>query len=289
MGTLESTARTRELGNELQRRRKASGLRGNDLAGKLQWSATKVSRIETGQRGVDEVDVVFYLAHLGAKKEDLDEILPLCRDDQGFWMSERLRSLIFHESSASALHNYEPLVLPGLLQTEAYAFALIARDIGRADAQRVVDIRMRRQRILHDRWSPVAGAFYIHEQVLHLPVGGNRVMNEQLLHLVLLGEQPNITIRVVPTALGELSMFGGPFVVFDYRQHQSLAYQEGGVGGLFLEDIEFVQRYQAQVGCIARTALDAEQSRVLLATVASEYDRLAGDALDHVAEEQLQQ
>ena len=120
MGTLESNARTRELGNELKRRRKAAGVRGDQLASQLQWSAAKISRIETGQRASDEVDVVFYLAHIGAKREDLDEVLPICRNaDRGFWMSERLRSLIFHESTASALEHYQPLVVPGLLQTEA--------------------------------------------------------------------------------------------------------------------------------------------------------------------------
>jgi transcriptional regulator with XRE-family HTH domain len=288
MGILESTARTRELGNELKRRRKAAGVRGGDLATKLQWSTTKVSRIETGHRAADEIDVVFYLAHLGAKKEDLDEILPLCRDDQGFWMSERLRSLIFHESTASANQHYQSLVVPGLLQTEAYAMALISEEVGRLEAPHAVDVRMRRQRILHDRWSPAEGTFYIHEQALHLPVGGNRVMNEQLLQLVLLAEQPNITIRVVPTSLGERAMFGGSFMVFHYRQHRPLACQESGIGCLFVEAAEYVQHFQWRLTGVADAALGAEQSRVLLATVASGYDRLDGDAPDNVAEEQLQ-
>ncbi|HEU5475433.1 MAG TPA: helix-turn-helix transcriptional regulator [Actinophytocola sp.] len=287
MSPIESTACTRELGNELKLRRKAAGLRGHDIATKLQWSATKVSRIETGQRTSDEVDVVFYLAHLGAKREDLDEILPLCRDaERGFWMSRQLRSLVFHESTAAETFGYEPLVLPGLLQTEDYARALIRQfGLGRDDVNRAVEIRMRRQRILRDPWRPVRAAFFVHEQVLHLSIGGNRVMNDQLLNLVLLSDQPNIDIRVVPRCLGEGSYFGPGFHVFYYSGHKPLVYQENGFNGLFMEDAEFVERYQARSQEITKAALDAEQSRVLLAALASEYDRLDKDVPHRVAEE----
>lgn len=290
MSTLEPTAITRELGDELKQRRLATGMKGNELAVKMQWSPTKISRIETGQRAVDEVDIVFYLAHCGANKEDLDELLPLCRNaDRGFWLSERLRSLIFHESRARALFDYEPLVIHGLLQTEAYAHALIAPVVGQFEAPGAVDVRMRRQHILHDELLPVEATFYIHEQVLDLPVGGNRVMNEQLLQLVLLADRPNISIRVVPRRLGARSMFGGEYTVFYYREHRPLVYQENGANGLFIEDVEYVLKYQGRMTKLAQVALDEEESRVLLATKANTYDRLDSDAPDNVAEEHPQQ
>ncbi|HET9137889.1 DUF5753 domain-containing protein, partial [Actinophytocola sp.] len=188
-------------------------------------------------------------------------------------MSERLRSLVFHESSATAKVNYAPLVIPGLLQTEAYASALITADIGQFNAPPAVDVRMRRQRILRDPRSPLDGTFYIHEQVLHLPVGGNRVMNEQLLQLVLLAEQPNISIRVVPTALGARSHFGRAFLVLHYRQHRPLGYQESGVLAMFIEDAELVQRFEWKLSRIAAVALGPEQSRELIANAADRYDR----------------
>lgn len=293
MGIRESTARTRELGDELRRRRKAANLMGHELAKKLQWSANKVSRIELGQRAADEVDVVWYLAQCGVQKHELDEVLELCRNaNPGFWMKERLRSLIFHETTASGMHSYEPLVMPGLLQTEDYARALIGREsIGPMDIARAVDVRMRRQQILEDEWRPPQFTFYVHEQVLRLPVGGNRVMNEQLLHMLFLATRPNLVIRVVPASLGARSYFGSAFVLFEYGLYRPLVYLENGVSGLFVEDVEYVYRYQRQLAKIAGYAADDGQSRVLLAAVASEYDRLdvdQGDTPDHLAEEQLQ-
>jgi len=290
MSTRESTALTRELGEELKHRRLATGMKAHELAVKMQWSPTKVSRVETGQRAIDEVDLVFYLAHCGAKKQDLDELLPLSRDvGRGFWLKERLRSLIFHESQAAAHQQYEPLVVPGLLQTEEYARALIDPRLGQLEGASRVDVRMRRQRILHDEMRPIEAAFYIHEQVLHLPVGGNRVMNEQLLQLMLLTGRPNLSIRIVPSTLGAHSFFGGPFVVFYYREHRPLVYQENGVSGLFIEDIEAVFQCQAMMTRLAQVAMDGEESRVLLATMANKYDRLDSDAPEDLAEEHLQQ
>lgn len=69
MSTREPTALTRELGNELKTRRLATGLKADELGAKMQWSPTKISRVETGQRLIDEVDLVFYLAHCGAKSK----------------------------------------------------------------------------------------------------------------------------------------------------------------------------------------------------------------------------
>jgi transcriptional regulator with XRE-family HTH domain len=290
MTTREPTALTRELGNELKSRRLASGIKADELAVKMQWSPTKISRVESGQRFLDEIELVFYLAHCGAKKQDLDELLPLCRDiGRGFWLKERLRSLIFHESRATAHQQYEPLVMPGLLQTEDYARALIKRHYDHTDATRKLEVRMRRQRILEPDWGPIDAAFYIHEQVLDLPVGGDRVMNEQLLQLVLMSDRPNVSIRVVPRDLGERSMFGGPFAVYYYREHGPLVYQENGVSGLFIDDIEYVFKCQGMMTALAQVALGGEESRVLLATMASRYDRLDSNDPDHLAEEHPQQ
>jgi hypothetical protein len=114
MGIRESTALSRELGNELKRRRKPAGLLCHELAGRLQWSASKVSR---------------------RRPRFLD---------------------VLHESTAHALHCFEPLVVPGLLQTEDYARARVSRaSIGNDDIAYAVRARMRRQRILHDDWRPV--------------------------------------------------------------------------------------------------------------------------------------
>src|SRR2546430_8708444 len=145
MGTREATALARELGDGLKQRRKSTGMLAHELATKMHWPASKVSRMETGQRGANEVDIVFYLAHCGAKREDLDEILSLCQDaDRGFWMQKQLSSLVFHESTATGIYAYDPLVVPGLLQTPDYARMLIRQSgLGSNDIECAVSARMR--------------------------------------------------------------------------------------------------------------------------------------------------
>jgi transcriptional regulator with XRE-family HTH domain len=287
MGHRILSARARELGDKLRRCRDAAGLPGQILADRLGWSASKVSRIESGIIGMDEIDVVRYGAHCGLTCERIDALLDLCREQgaPGYWLSDRLSSLIFHETTAGASSSYDPLVVPGLLQTEEYAKELIGAQQPDADLGCYwVSARMERQRVLHSR----PFEFFIHEQALRLPVGGNRVMNEQLLKLVLLAEQPRITIRVVPVALGARAAFGGEFVLFRYKEHRPLVYLEAV--GLFMEDQVQVIRYREKIARLSDVALGRGESRELLAAVASEFDHPedSPDVPDHLAEEQLQ-
>lgn len=290
MSTREPTALTRELGHELKTRRLASGMKADDLAVKMQWSPAKISRIETGQRLMDEVDLVFYLAHCGAKKQDLDELLPLNRDvGRGWWMKERLKSIIFHENRSVAHQSYAPLAVPGLLQTESYARAMITHQLGPFEAPNAVGVRMHRQQILHNERRPIDTIFYVHEQVLDLPVGGNQVMNEQMLHLVLVSDRPNISIRVVPRSLGERSVFGCENTVYHFREERPLLYQENGFTGWFLDDVEYIGKGQGMMTKLAQVALGEEESRELFAIKANKFDRPASEGCDNPADQHPQQ
>lgn len=269
-----------------------TGLSNRELADRLGWSTAKVSRIESGYRNITEIDVVRYAAFCGLDRDHLDDLLNLCRaaSGPGFWLSNRIKSLVFQESTASVIHDYCPLVVPGLLQTEGYAAALMNAEQQSAElARQGVCTRMERQRVL-SRQGAVKFQFFIHEQALRLPVGGARVMNEQLLKLVLLSSQPYVSVRVLPIALGERSLFAGPFIMLDYLQHPPLVYLEHSGGNLFLEDHDYVLRFRSKLGDIAKVALDEGQSRVLLANLASEYDRTEGpaDVRDPLEEEQSQ-
>jgi transcriptional regulator with XRE-family HTH domain len=156
------TARTRELGDRLRRIRETADCSASLLAERLGWSASKVSRIENGVTGVAELDVVRMAAHCGASYQEMDALLDLCREPgaPGFWLSNRLASLIFHESSASFSSSYDPIVVPGLLQTEEYAAALIgAEGLDLAEALNRVKARMERQLLVHRR----GFEFFVHE------------------------------------------------------------------------------------------------------------------------------
>lgn len=290
----------RELGDLLRVHRDAAGLTLRQLAPKLGCSIAHLHRIETGERGTtSETEVVQYLATCGASYQDVQRLVRMCRDaddDRGYWlcehgdwMSDSLRSLIFHETTADRSESYEPEVIPGLLQTEPYIRALLARqDFADEERAALVQARMERQRILF-RNNPAKFTFFVHERALRLEVGDYRIMAEQLLAMVFFADQWNITIRVLPAAARETALFGGSFRCFGYPRFGSLVYLDCRVAGLFLEDPRQVAKYRSVIRQIATVALDEEESRRLVATLADEYDRAEGgrDERRQVAQEQL--
>lgn len=280
MGEHMSPAQARELAEELRHYREILGVPAYELADRLGWSASKLSRVENGLSPISEVDVVRYGAHCGISGEGIEALLDLCRDPgaAGYWLSKWSSTLVFAENTAASSSSYDPLVVPGMLQTEEYAAALIG-----PDKPGWVQVRMERQRLLNNR----PFEFFIHEQALRLPVGSDRVMNEQLLKLVLVAEQPTVSIRVVPAALGAQSMFGGAFVFFRYDSHPPLVYLESG---FFLDDEQHTADYQRILTMLSEVALSRGESREMLAGMASEVDRPedSPDAPHDVAKEQLQ-
>lgn len=280
MGEHMSPAQARELAEELRHYREILGVPAYELADRLGWSASKLSRVENGLSPISEVDVVRYGAHCGISGEGIEALLDLCRDPgaAGYWLSKWSSTLVFAENTAASSSSYDPLVVPGMLQTEEYAAALIG-----PDKPGWVQVRMERQRLLNNR----PFEFFIHEQALRLPVGSDRVMNEQLLKLVLVAEQPTVRIRVVPAALGAQSVFGGEFVLFRYDNHPPLVYLGHR---FFLDANEQLAKFHKKLARLSEVALGEGESREMLAEMASEVDRPedSPDAPDDVAEEQLQ-
>lgn len=296
MSDLIATACYRELGAELRRLREAAGLTGAELAHKIGWTTTRVSRCELGYVHLNEVDLITYLGFCGVFGAYGNEWRAMCREAYpklGYWMKRHLpgledsgRSLIFHEATASASTSYEPQFLPGLVQTESYIRALTQAQQPNTDVDSVVRTRMERQKLLR-RPSPPLFAFFVHENALRLLVGNYAIMHEQVLALLLSAGLPHVTIRVVPAAAQ--IMFGGSFRLFEYDNHPPLVYLDGLASGLFLEDGEYVDDYRALLPAIANIALSEGQSREWLAALASEYDREGAnpDARDRVEEKQL--
>jgi transcriptional regulator with XRE-family HTH domain len=288
MSDRESTARARELGAELRKLRESNGVSAFDFARVVGWSNSKVSRIETGQRGITEIDVVRFAAYCRATPTEMEDLITRCREAEipGYWLSKRLSTLVFHETTAASSVMYQPLIVPGLLQTEGYAASLIASErLHPKDADYRLTARMDRQELLQRRQF----AFFIHEQALRLPVGDHRLMNEQMLKLVLLAEHPWISIRIIPLAAGARTALGSEFALYYFEDAQPLVYLEQGPHGLFLEEPLYVERYRKQMAIVAEVALDRGESRELLAAMASEFDTPedSRDAREQVAKEQL--
>jgi transcriptional regulator with XRE-family HTH domain len=269
--------------------REANDLSTSEVADRLGWSQSKVSRVERGAAPVSPAELVRYAARCGAELSDVDRILDWCQEvvPPGYWLANNFASLIFHESTAAHSSSWCPLIVPGLLQTEEYAAALIgAEHLEPKIAKFRVGVRMVRQELLHSR----PFEFFIHEQALCLPVGGNQVMNEQMLKLALLANQPKMTLRVVPTSVGGRGVFGAPFVFFRYTGGGPLVYMDIKPEGLFIEDRDYVTEYHDMLADLSEVALSRGESREMFADLASRFDQPedSPDDRDRLAEEQLQ-
>lgn len=289
MGERETTARAREIGNLLRDIREATNLTVSEVAERLGWSVSKVSRVERGVAGIDPAELVRYAAHCGAVLGDINFLVDWCQEvvPPGYWMSKRLASLVFHESTASFSASWCPIVVPGLLQTEEYATAVISQDKAEPSITKFqVRVRMVRQHRLQSR----PFEFYIHEQALRLPIAGNRAMNEQMLKLLLIADQPRITIRVVPNRVGERGVFGPPFEYLRFTGGGPLVYLDGTPAAVFVEERDYVTRCHELLADMSEVALGRGESREMFARLANEFDQPedSPDDSDPLAEEQLQ-
>lgn len=284
MGVRNPTACYRELGAELVRIRKAARISGEVVAHRTGWTRTKVARIEHGLLDSSVTDVVHYIVVCGVRLPDAEDVLELARlaeRKQGYWLSgkpgaETLRSLVYHEAAADSSIHYEPLVVPGLLQTPKYSRQQIACEPGitQAAIDGGVRTRMERQGVLRGV-EPGRFTFFLHEQALRLQVGGPALMVEQLLHLVLVAALDHVMVRVVPSSAGARSVFGGPFKLLEHAKHHALTYLDLPRSGLFLEG-SHVDDYRKLVPDLSKIALDGAQSRRFIAALADEYDQVAG-------------
>ena len=274
-----------------------AGLTETELARRLGWPLTTISRMENGWRTSTTTDVIQYVAMCGLKRRELEpyvEFTRIAERKQGYYLSDEriggsLQSLIFHESSASHTVIYEPLVIHGLLQTPEYArariLALNPTGIAEEMVAGGVRTRMERRQVLYLP-NPARFTFYIPEQALRHRVGTEEVMQEQLLHLVLTTGLENVTVRIVPSATGAV----GAFRLMEFREHRPIVYLDAlRFGGLILEDPSHVNIYREHVAMLAEVALDEGQSREYAAELADAYDRGSQrGAADVLEEEQLQ-
>lgn len=282
MGNDESSARRRELGSELRRLREKAGFQGKDIARTLGWAESKVSRVETGLRGITELEAAIYLATCRVPSDELKRLLDLHAEvENGVWLRrhnprlpDELRSLIVQETTAAAISSYQPLIVPGLAQTEDYARSAF-QEHGRFSDDGIelrVRARMQRQHLTR-RPRPPRLQFFVHEQALRLPVGGMRVMHDQLLHLVLLNSLPHWSVRVLPTCTGVRGGAEGSFMLLEYAGFKPSVYVELHTAGLFLEQPDDIAAYREVLHRLAEVALNREESTAVLARLASEYDQ----------------
>lgn len=273
------TLRKRRLVGELRRLREAADLTIEDVAALLECSASKISRIETGRVGVTPRDVRDMLAAYGADRGTLDELVQLARDARRrAWWDEfgdiAPGRYVGFEADAESVRGYQGLMVPGLLQSEAYTRALI-RDVlpgaAPAEVDRRVRLRQARQALLlaHD---PLRLHVVVDEAALRRLVGGREVMAEQLRRLGEAGKRPNITLQVASFEAGAHAAMDGPFVIlaFPGQSDPAVVYLESPRGDVYLEQPSDVARYSDLFSRLSAESLDPAASSALIGRVARE-------------------
>jgi len=287
VAAVSPTIRRRRLAAELRRLRHDSELSIEDVADGLGWQPSKLSRIETRQIGISTADVrkLLDLYKVG-DREYRDALIDMARraSERGWWQSfgsgvvpTALANLIGLETEARTIRSYEPELVPGLLQTEAYARGIMRAwqpAWTAADIDRRVEIRLGRQDMLRQPSSdsPQVNCI-INEAVLRRNVGGNEVMNEQVEVLAKERDPATVTIQVLPFNAGAHPAMSGPFQILTFHDPSDLGvvHLESAMTAITLERPEEIRRYDEIWGSLQARALSPEDSRVMMRSYALRY------------------
>ncbi|HEX9042641.1 MAG TPA: helix-turn-helix transcriptional regulator [Trebonia sp.] len=245
---LSPVVQRRRLRTELRRARLDAGLTQEQVAAAMDWSLSKLIRIENGSVGISTNDLKAILAHYKITDERRSgELLGLARGarERSWWsayrdVSPRLIQLIEYESAASIIRNFQPMLIPGLLQTEEYATTMIRNLSPAATAQEVktgVEIRMRRQRILEQAEMPLM-FFIVDEAAVRRFVAGQEALRHQIQRLLDESAKPAVTIEIVPFSAGAHPGMQGPFMLFEFpdAEDEDALYLEGASDNRFKRD-----------------------------------------------------
>jgi transcriptional regulator with XRE-family HTH domain len=229
MPHLDAAIQRLRLGRRLVALRNAAGKSQEDIMAELGWSRSTVNRIENGVAGVTPGNLKdllrVYEVHEESTVADLEEIARATRRHSEWAryssiISAEFARFLAHEEAALSIRSYQPLVMPGLLQTDEYAAAMVGA-AGRRDrthVKRVVELRQRRQDKLDEALADPCSrrySFVVFEPVISLCVGSPDVMRRQLEHLIRLAQQPHLSIRVVPFSRGAFTHWRQPHVLLE--------------------------------------------------------------------------
>ena len=270
----------RRLAAELRRLRDAAGFTGEQVSQRLGWSGSKLSRIELHRIGVKQADLRKLLDLYGVDESHRDELLALARESKqrgpvgkAAASFPQVADYVSAEAEAESVWNWEPQVIPGLLQTRSYARALrqlwLAMFPGPAsETDRWVKTRLMRQQVL-TREPPLELSVVIDESVLRRRFGSRAIMGEQLQHLVAASELPNVQVRIYPLDSGDPPIGTGAFSYLQFPQVHDVPLHdivsvEHHEGAYDLEDEDDTFKYRVAFEYLRSGALDPAQSRALI-------------------------
>ncbi|MGQ0841744.1 helix-turn-helix domain-containing protein [Actinokineospora sp.] len=279
------TPRTRALASALRRARTEANFGVREVSRRLGLSHTTISQWETGKRVPHPEDVSAMLAAIGLTGAPRDEILELARgaaDPNWLVIGSRevspgLAGVRECERTAVEIIEWSPLVVPGLLQTEDYARAIIGAEdsLLPKDIEAHVHIRRERRIVLtkeRDARPPAEFTALIGEWALRQRVGGGKVLAEQLRELVALSASGLAAVQVIQIGDDWHPGLAGPFILYNFPDLPSIVHLEHHRSSVFLYDEDSVTSYKAATNQIRRAAMEQADSARLIAKIASEME-----------------
>jgi transcriptional regulator with XRE-family HTH domain len=271
--------RQRRLARILRSLREGAGLTIEQVAEKLELSPSTISRMETAQVGVRTNDLRPLLDIYKVTGMRRDELLQLARErrQQVWWQDYKdlpTAAVASLENEAASVSQYAAQVIPGLLQTEAYARAVLRAIHLQASPEEIarrLQLRMARQALLTDPQAPTYWVV-LDEAVLRRAVGGQSVMHAQLQRLIDAAAQPSVTLQVLPFAAGAHAGLDGEFTVLSYRDpaDPDVVFIENTGGDAYIENATVTRRYNLIFDHLRATAQDPAESIQTLADVEHE-------------------
>ncbi|MER5454361.1 helix-turn-helix transcriptional regulator [Micromonospora sp. NPDC002389] len=273
------------LGAQLRRLRESRGVTRENAGWEIRSSESKISRMELGRVGFKERDVADLLTLYGVTAEqERGALLKLARDanNPGWWhrygdvLPSWFQSYLGLEAAAALIRSYEVQFVPGLLQTREYARAVVLLGHGQAspaEIDRRVDLRMRRQEVLHRAKPPRLWAV-VDEAALRRPIGGPQVMRGQLEALLKATQTPNVRVQVIPFAAGGHAAAGGAFTILRFGDQDlpDIVYIEQLTSAIYLDKREDLDFYAVAMERLCVEAEPPERTAEILERMIADLD-----------------
>jgi transcriptional regulator with XRE-family HTH domain len=267
--------------------RKGKGLTQEQVAGRLEWSPSKLIRIEGGRSSITKVDLEALMSEYGVTSESQRErILAYNRTarEKAWWDDYRRGSIdstylnyVGYEAGAAFIRQFPGTVVPGLLQTPEYAEVLTERSVAGVQVAPVVRLRMQRQSELAERESPPRQYYVLDEAVIRRHIGIRKdpaIMPNQLRHIADKAESDGlVTVRVIPFSVGAHAGLAGPFTLLEFNGDlPDILYLDAGRSAIamIVGDDQQVAEYKDNFESLLDDALDADKSVAFIRSVAGE-------------------
>jgi hypothetical protein len=275
------TARRRRLAIELKKLREDNRLTCAQVGEALDWSGSKVNRMETGQGRVQPSDIDALCRHYGTNDELRLLLMGLAKDSKtrGWWHAHGqavpawFSVYVGLEQAASSLRQYQCEFVPGLLQTAGYAEEL-HRGTGQLsgdELSRAVAVRMERQALLLRDDAPDLWVI-VHESVLRHIIGSRPLMREQLERMLVVGEFDNVTLQVLTFDAGAYPATGAFTVLgFPEQEDPDIIYRDGLTDAVYLETTDDVAQYTKAFDNLRAIASSPPRSASVIKRLLKEY------------------